>query len=133
MKEIEPKNEASDDSPGTGQLVSSNINETISTNTKLLRKISVERPLNNKRYGMFPCDQCDYQATRIDNLNQHIKSQHEGIKYACNQCTYHASRPSNLRNHARKMHEGFKYYCDQCDYKATEKKYVLAHTKSKHN
>ena len=74
MKEIEPKNEASDDSPGTGQLVSSNINETISTNKKLLRKISVERPLNNKRYVMFPCDQCDYQATRIDNLNQHIKS-----------------------------------------------------------
>ena len=32
----------------------------------------------------YPCDQCEYQATRKGNLDQHKRSVHKGIKkYTC--------------------------------------------------
>ena len=52
----------------------------------------------------YACNQCDFQATRQDNLTTHIQSIHEGIKYACNQCNYQASTQSNLTAHTKRKH-----------------------------
>ena len=60
------------------------------------------------------------------------KSKHEGIKYACYQCDYQATRQDNLTTHIQSVHEGIKYDCNQCDYKATQKTNLTTHIKKKH-
>ena len=45
----------------------------------------------------YPCDKCEYVASRKDKLNMHYKSVHLGIKYPCTECDYVASRPDKLK------------------------------------
>merc|ERR1712189_9619 len=52
----------------------------------------------------YPCQQCDYQATRSYNLQLHIKSKHEGIKYPCQHCDYQATQSVNLQRHIKVKH-----------------------------
>ena len=80
----------------------------------------------------YPCNQCDYQATRQVNLQQHIRSKHEGIKYPCNQCDYQATRQSSLQKHIQSVHEGMKYPCNQCDYQATTQGNLHRHIQRHH-
>merc|ERR1711974_280031 len=47
----------------------------------------------------YPCDHCDYQATRKSQLQEHIQSKHEGINYPCDHCDYQATRKSQLQEH----------------------------------
>ena len=56
----------------------------------------------------FDCDQCDYKATRKNNLLTHLKSKHEGIKYPCDQCDYKGTGKGNLSRHLKSIHEGVK-------------------------
>ena len=62
-------------------------------------------------YGLLAadCNLCDYQATQQSNLRTHIKSVHEGVKYACNLCDYQAKIQTNLTVHIQSIHEGVKY------------------------
>jgi len=53
-------------------------------------------------------------------------------KYPCDKCEYKASRQWNLKKHKLSVHEGVKYSCDECDYKATDQSQVKKHKKSKH-
>ena len=85
----------------------------------------------SKHVGVkYPCDQCDYKATRKHSLLTHIKSIHKGVKYPCDQCDYKATYKNHLLKHIKSRHEGVKYNCDQCDYKATFKHNLLSHFKS---
>ena len=34
----------------------------------------------------YPCEKCEYEATKKSSLLTHVKSQHEGVKYLCDQC-----------------------------------------------
>ena len=34
----------------------------------------------------FACNQCDYKSLTNGNVKKHIKSKHEGIRYACYMC-----------------------------------------------
>ena len=52
---------------------------------------------------------------------RHIKSIHKGVKFPCDQCDYKATRTGPLLEHIKSIHEGVKFPCDQCDYKATLK------------
>ena len=88
---------------------------------------------NPKRSGKkYPCNQCDYQASYMHHLKQHIQSTHEGIKYPCNQCDYQATQKGDLQRHIQSQHEGIKYPCNQCDYQATQKSSLQTHIQSKH-
>ena len=60
----------------------------------------------------FPCDQCDYKATRKGHLLNHRKSRHEGVKFPCDQCDYKATERVNLLHHIRSIHAGVKFPCD---------------------
>ena len=62
-----------------------------------------------------------------------LKSKIEDMKYPCDQCDYKATKKSNLFGHSKSKHEGVKYPCDQCDYKATQKRNLLRHLKSNHS
>ena len=82
--------------------------------------------------GQFPCNRCEKQYTRRDNLERHIQSAHEGIKFPCNDCGYKATTRADLFRHIQSVHEGIKFPCDLCDYKATQKCKLVTHKKNKH-
>ena len=75
----------------------------------------------------YPCDQCEYAATRYSDLMTHKISKHEGIpvtylltyRYPCDQCGFVANQLSDLKKHIESNHEGIRYPCDQCEYAAT--------------
>lgn len=75
------------------------------------RKHDVVSPNEN---GKFPCDLCDYEATRPDNLRIHKQSRHEGVRFSCEECGKEFSNPSGLSLHKRTKHEGRTYDCETC-------------------
>ena len=111
-----------------------------------------------KNEGMFVCDYCQSQFTRIDTLRNHIESLHKDKKYACNQCDYQAPQRYNLaihikskheglecqqcqkqftckdglKGHIKSIHEGIKYACNQCNYQAKAKYSLTKHTRRNH-
>ena len=100
---------------------------------KASRKDNLKVHVQNKHEGIkYPCQQCDYQANSSSNLQAHVKSKHEGIKYLCQQCDYQGSSSSNLQVHVKSKHEGIKYPCQQCDYQATTSFNLQVHVKFKH-
>ena len=54
--------------------------------------------------GKFACSRCDYQTNRKDNLQVHINSVHDDIRYPCNVCEYKATQRSHLTRHKRNRH-----------------------------
>ena len=77
--------------------------------------------------GRYPCGQCEYRPSKLDHLNRHIKSIHEGERHPCPQCDYQGTQSASLTHHVKSVHEGIGYPCDQCNYKATRKTYLHSH------
>ena len=77
--------------------------------------------------GRYPCGQCEYKASKLDHLNRHIKSIHEGERHPCPQCDYQGTQSASLTHHVKSVYEGMRYPCDQCNYKATRKTYLRSH------
>ena len=66
-------------------------------------------------------------------VHAHIRSVHEGVKYACHQCDYQATQQGSLTIHIQSLHEGVKYACNQCEYQATQHGHLTRHIQSKHS
>ena len=82
--------------------------------------------------GMFQCNQCESKFKQKTNLTVHIRSIHEGDKYACNHCDHKATQQSNLKTHIRSKHKGVMYACHQCKYQALHYSGLRYHIKSVH-
>ena len=78
------------------------------------------------------CAYCDFNTRREDNLKNHIRIEHEGVRYNCESCKFIAKCPQYLNLHKKVVHEGFRYKCDQCDSKATQIGQLYAHRKKMH-
>ena len=63
-------------------------------------------------------------------LTTHIKSVHEGVKYACNQCDKQYTDHSSLRKHIQSTHEGVEYACNECDQQFTQQTTLTTHMKN---
>ena len=98
------------------------------SNTQVIQ----ESLLQKNKEGVFECNQCDSQLARIDSLERHIQSKHNGVKHPCHQCDKKFSDVSHLRRHIQSKHEGVRYACNQCSYEATQKVHLLKHIQSKH-
>ena len=61
-----------------------------------------------------------------------LKNGNKGVKFPCDQCDYRATKKCNLLTHINSIHRGFQLLCGQCDYKATQKGHLLTHVKSTH-
>ena len=61
----------------------------------------------------YPCNECEYQASKISHLNVHQQSVHQGRKYPCQECEYQSTTKSNLTAHHRSVHLGEIYPCQQ--------------------
>ena len=55
---------------------------------------------------MYPCKECEYQATTKGCLIHHEKSTHEGIKYPCKGCDYQATQKWHFIQHKESAHKG---------------------------
>ena len=75
---------------------------------------------------MYPCNQCDYQATTLSNLTNHVQSKHEDAKYGCNQCDYEGTAQRYLKSHIKSKHE------DHTSYNHMHKQEILASLNLKH-
>ena len=77
------------------------------TSKDILNKQSeVKLKPNNKAqqrgYKNHTCEQCGYESKWLKQVEQHIKTVHEGYTYPCQHCNYKATDPSNLRRHIKK-------------------------------
>jgi len=52
----------------------------------------------------YICPKCNKSFTQRRNLQEHIKTVHEGIRIPCTMCEHTASTKSNLRKHMKKKH-----------------------------
>ena len=104
-----------------------------STSTMLSTRIRAEvnTPSNNDGKG-YPCDQCEYVATKHSSLNRHKKSIHEGVQYPCDQCELSYTKAASLKQHKKTIHDGIRYLCDQCEHVASTLSTLRYHKKTKH-
>ena len=77
------------------------------------------------------CNQCEYKTANISHLREHVRTKHEGVRYACHYCNHQASDTSNLKKHIE-THEGVKYACNQCDSQFSAQKTLKRHIQLKH-
>ena len=54
----------------------------------------------------YPCDKCEYIATKSSHLKQHKESKHEGVRYPCDECTYIGNHVIGLKRHKENKHWG---------------------------
>merc|ERR1719186_331674 len=81
----------------------------------------------------YPCNQCDYTGTTKRGLKLHIDSTHKHIFSYCDQCDKKYTEPGNLKKHKTSSHDGIRFPCTQCDYKAAQKVGLIKHIKNVHN
>ena len=94
-------------------------------------KIHVRRTHDKIRY---PCNKCDFQAGGTSDLNKHIQSIHEGIKFECQYegCNYKSTRKATVNYHVRFKHEGIYYPCDMCGERFMDPSALKKHVQHKH-
>ena len=83
----------------------------------------------------FKCNQCNYSATNVGNLNRHMRK-HTGEKpYICGQCNYCFANVHDLRRHMRSYTGEKTYNCDQCNHAfaqdITLRQHIRTHTGEK--
>ena len=84
---------------------------------------------------MFKCDQCDYQCTRTENLNAHIRHDHEMIPYKniCTICEKSYKESRDLKLHVMVIHEGKYLKCEDCDAQFSSVSGVRRHKREVHD
>ena len=87
-------------------------------------------PINEEK--PFPCTKCDKKFISLSNLNAHMKSLHEGIRYSCDKCEYKATQKVSLKVHIKSIHEGVRYPCGQCQFIGTQRANLYTHVKNVH-
>ena len=61
----------------------------------------------------YQCSQCEYKATQICHLRQHIDSNHEDKKVFCQLCGNKFCSEGNLQAHIKSVHVGQKFPCQK--------------------
>merc|ERR1712129_587593 len=80
----------------------------------------------------WPCLKCDSRYMNKTSLQQHVRTTHEGVKFACDNCDYKATQKQNLKKHKESMHEGLSYFCDQCTFSSNHRANILTHRQARH-
>ena len=66
--------------------------------------LSNHKRLKHGDAKQFNCEHCVYTTTKKENLQQHVRSQHEKVKEICETCGKSFSDKSNLNKHVKKFH-----------------------------
>lgn len=78
------------------------------------------------------CPVCDFSAKSRGNLNQHVNSCHENIRYKCSQCSFITTTAINLKRHVRTVHVSAQLRCDKCAYSASTSRRLKHHRQTRH-
>ena len=72
-------------------------------------------------------ERCDYSASQVSHLRNHIIKRTGEKPFQCDQCDYSSSQKAYLTKH-RILHTGEKpFQCDQSDYSASQKSNLTMH------
>ncbi|EFO84375.1 hypothetical protein CRE_19879 [Caenorhabditis remanei] len=101
-----------------------------------LMKVYKRKMRNLMRYGVFKCEYCQKDFTRLDNLKVHIRIQHKkkmsentsGV--VCDVCKTAFRSMKSVQHHKRRMHGAKKYECPHCDKKFVYASDLKAHIKT---
>ena len=85
----------------------------------------------------FKCDNCEVKFSTKKNLERHIKSIHQGLKFSCHICNYEATTTKNwsLHTHIKVMHKAIteaQFKCEYCEVEFSIKNSLRVHTESVH-
>ena len=79
------------------------------------------------------CEFCGKLFTKQNNLNQHIKCVHKGVKYKCDFCPKEFWNHRYVKVHIKSVHEGVReHQCNQCEKTFIELKGLKRHIKIFH-
>ena len=109
-------------------LICKHCNLKLSSKTELRNHIIAQHSAGD----IYPCNQCDYLATKREHLKQHMESVHEKIRNTCKFCHIEFYDKSVLNRHIKSVHIGIRYQCDQCDFEATQKSNLKKHVERMH-
>ena len=82
--------------------------------------------------GTFPCEKCEYVASKKVNLVQHTKRLHSGLSFTCSHCHEEFGNEIKLNKHILKEHDVEKLQCQHCDFEALKPRSLEAHKAMKH-
>jgi len=82
----------------------------------------------------YTCSVCNIKKKSRQVLAQHIKAEHEGIRYSCpeEECNYSSKQKGTLKVHIDVVHRGIKHECEKCDFKAGQITNLRLHMMKKH-
>ena len=70
---------------------------------------------------VYPCNDCEYVASRAHSLKRHVEIKHIEKTYSCDECEFVSTTAYYLKVHVESKHEGVRYPCPQCEHAATVK------------
>ncbi|MHA2295292.1 MAG: C2H2-type zinc finger protein [Candidatus Hodarchaeales archaeon] len=89
-----------------------------------------------KYYGIAlrntTCSICGNEYSNKHNLERHMKSAHEGIRYTCDICGNEFHYLSDLNKHMKNIHSGTRYTCDICGNEYANSEGLTRHIKIAH-
>ena len=88
----------------------------------------------DKEIQLQQCKECDYRATRKENINAHVLKIHrKEFNFKCSQCPKQYVINSELNFHIKSVHQEKNLKCPHCKATFSVKKYLKAHLKLMHS
>jgi KRAB domain-containing zinc finger protein len=89
---------------------------------------------SNERQFVCSVDSCGKLFTTKINLNQHVRSLHEGVRHSCifADCAQTFAGANGLKQHISSIHELTRYRCNLCDKSYGQRGDLNVHIKKNH-
>lgn len=83
---------------------------------------------------VYPCKLCTHAATSSCNLDTHVRTVHEKVKwYHCNKCDKVFGQKCHANQHFRAIHLGLKpFSCTRCSHKCSQSAHLKTHMRNVH-
>ena len=89
---------------------------------------------NDKKMQLQQCQECDYRATRKENIKAHVLRIHrKEFNFKCSQCPKQYVINSELRFHIQSFHQEKNIKCPHCEATFSVKKYLKVHLRLQHS
>lgn len=80
----------------------------------------------------YSCSQCPSVFATVEELDDHVRSRHQGLFYDCPDCGKQLSSRRGLTVHQRLHNQDSKYRCEDCQRSFTQRGHLLQHIRVHH-